>query len=92
MKKFLLGILLGGTYGMFFAKTTGKKLREEIAKSNTPFKTFLKEGMKVDQDFVKFCWQFLTEEPQSIENKDLKTKTKSKTTTAKKKTSRSKKN
>lgn len=60
MKKFLLGVFVGGLYVMFFAQKTGKELMKEVQKSPTPVKTFFKEGAKVDFAFIKFISEKIT--------------------------------
>jgi hypothetical protein len=51
---FVAGIMIGGVYGMLFAKTAGKELRTKLKKSKTPMVDFIEAGAEMDLEFVKF--------------------------------------
>lgn len=60
-KIFLLGLFLGGTYGMLFADTSGKELRAKLKKSKKPFVELLKAGMNMDMNFFTWLKKFIEE-------------------------------
>lgn len=47
----LFGAALGGIYGMLFAKTAGKDLRDKLKRSETPLLDFLKSSWQADVEF-----------------------------------------
>lgn len=53
-KIFLLGLLVGGVYGMLFAKKAGTELRKELQQSKTPLADFLRAGAEMDLSFLGF--------------------------------------
>jgi len=50
----LVGIALGGIYGMLFAKTSGDDLRKKLRRSKTPLKDFFLAGMEMDFSFLEW--------------------------------------
>ena len=58
MKKVLLGVLLGAGFGVFFAQKSGKKLRDQVVKSDKPVQELLDEIFKMKKeacDFLQRC-------------------------------------
>ena len=59
--KFLLTITVGATYGLLFAKRSGKKFREDLQESKKPVKTFFNEFKDVDLEAIETIRQWAKE-------------------------------
>lgn len=66
--KFLFAATVGALYGMLFAQKPGKKLRQDLKKSDNPWKTLFEEGKKVDLEARGFVtnWAENSKELQEV--------------------------
>lgn len=66
--KIATGIVAGTLYGLLFAQKPGKKLREELQKSDKPLQTLLEEGKNIglESKEVAETWAKNSEELQKV--------------------------
>ncbi len=65
--RFLFTVTLGAIYGLMFAQRPGKKLREDLKKSDEPLKTLFKECRKADTEALETISQW-AKESEDLQN------------------------
>lgn len=66
--RFLFAMTIGVFYGLFFAQKSGKKLRSELAKSDTPYQKLFQELKAVDIEAYEYVrdWAHHSDDIQHV--------------------------